>query len=464
MKGDPNFLACDAWVRILRGGVLSAFSPDGREGYRVRAWPDLTPETWDPGSGCWWPDFSAAEALNEIFKVRLYPDVYAEPYLPDVPRLASFPGGWAIRSDGQGLMPFLAEDPNDGEEFADTRKWELLEAFKATLPAEVRDVLAEFPRPPFEVLRALALAPGLVTLARRNFPVLWLLARTGWDGSSLRELARVSRRDLMGVLGLPPAAFRFLARLPRKQLRPEKIRLLADAVTQPVFGKALLHLNPVPPRLLPVLEEPQYWDLLTPALLHQLRRYATSDCAEDCYHQLDVFLHDLHYVAVWQSSLVTWRLRSMGDLASLSAAVCPPPPVPDPDDPTPLPAPLVPGSSSLVPVRTVGEAVREGREQGNCVGTEFVLQQVLKGTWAIYRSTPEAPERVTVLVDRELTEKPKVTDVRGAGDLPVGLATLRWVAAQLGLDVDPVWFPSDAVFLPPGATCAVRAPADFTAA
>ena len=463
MNGDPNGFESDPWVRILRGGVLAALSPDGREGYRVRAWPDLTPETWDPGSGCWRPDFSATEALNEIFKVRLYPDVYAEPYFPDLPRLTSVPGGWAIRSDGQGLMPFCAEGPNEAEEVADTRKWELLEAFKATLPGEVGEVLAEFPRPPFEVLRALALAPGLATLARQNFPVLWMLARTGWDGTSLAQLARASRRDLMGVLGLPPAAYGFLARLPRKRLRPEKVRLLAEAVTQPVFGKALQHLNQVPPRLMPLLEEPQYWEFLTPALLHQLRRYATSDCSED-YHRLDVFYFDLHQVAVLQPSLPPRRLRSMGDLASLSAAVCPPRPAPDPDDPTPLPAPLVPGSSSLVPIRTVGEAVREGREQDNCVGTEFVLEQVLQGHWAIYRSTPGSPQRVTVLVDRELTEKPKVTDVRGAGDLPVGLATLRWVAAQLGLDVDPVWFPSDAVFLPPGATCAVRAPADFTAA
>jgi len=463
MNGDPNGFESDPWVRILRGGMLAALSPDGREGYRVRAWPDLTPETWDPGSGGWRPDFSATEALNEIFKVRLRRDVFDEPDFPDEPLLASVPGGWAIRSDGQELMPFCAEGPNEAEEVADTRKWELLEAFKATLPGEVREVLAEFPRPPFEVLRALALAPGLVTLARRNFPVLWMLARTGWDGRGLRELAHASRRDLMGVLGLPPASFGFLARLPRKRLRPEKIRLLAEAVTQPVFGKTLLHLHPLPPRLMPLLEEPQYWELLTPSLLHQLRRCAMSDCPED-YDKLDGFYFDLRQVAVLQPSLATRRLRSMGDLASLSAAVCPPPPAPDPDDPTPLPAPLVPGSSSLVPIRTVGEAVREGREQDNCVGTEFVLQQVLKGTWTIYRSTPEAPERVTVLVDRELTEKPKVTDVRGAGDLPVGLATLRWVAAQLGLDVDPVWFPSDAVFLPRGATCAVRAPVDFTAA
>jgi hypothetical protein len=453
----------DTWVRILRGGVLAALSPDGREGYRVRAWPDLTPETWDPGSGCWRPDFAAAEALNEIFKVLLYPDVYAEPYLPDVPRLASVPGGWAIRSDGQRLMPFWVEGLNDAEEVPDTRKWEMLQAFKATLPGEVRDVLAEFPRPPFEVLRALALAPGLLTLARRNFPVLWMLARTGWDGSSLRELARVSRRDLMGVLGLPPAAFGFLARLPRKQLRPDKIRLLADAVTQPVFGKMLHHLHPVPPRLLPVLEEPQYWELLTPALLHQLRRYAASDCAEDC-HQLDVFLLDLHQVAVQQPSLPRRRLRSMGEAAHLNAVVCPPRPDPDPDDPTPLPVPPVPGSATLVPIRTLGEAAREGHAQGNCVGTESILGLVREGKCALYRSQPSAPLRVTVLVESFPGESPVVKDVRGPDDVLVGLGTLRWVAEQLGLDVDPYWLPGDAVFLPPGATCAVRAPADCTAA
>lgn len=463
MNGDPNGFEPDPWVRILRGGVLAALSVDGREGYRVRAWPDLTPETWDPGSGCWRPDFSAAEALNEIFKVRLYPDVYAEPFLPDVPRLASVPGGWAIRSDGQELMPFCAEGPNDGEEVADTRKWELLEAFKATLPAEVRDVLAEFPRPPFEVLRALALAPGLVTLARRNFPVLWMLARTGWDGSSLRELARVSRRDLMGVLGLPPAAGGFLARLPRKQLRPEKIRLLADAVTQPGFGKTLQHLNPIPPRLLPVLEEPQYWELLTPALLHQLRRYAASDCADD-RHQLDVFLLDLHQVAVLQPSLPRRRLRSMGEVVHLNAVVCPPRPDPSPDDPTSLPEPPVPGSLTLVPIRTLGEAAREGHAQSNCVGSEWILGMVREGKCALYRSQPGAPLRVTVLVESFPGERPVVKDVRGPGDVPVGLGTLRWVSKQLGLDVDPFWLPPDAVFLPPGAPCAVRAPAECAAA
>ncbi len=143
MNGDPNGFESDPWVRILRGGVLAALSPDGREGYRVRAWPDLTPETWDPGSGGWRPDFSATEALNEIFKVRLRRDVYDEPCFPDEPLLASVPGGWAIRSDGQELMPFCAEGPNEAEEVADTRKWELLEAFKATLPGEVREVLAE---------------------------------------------------------------------------------------------------------------------------------------------------------------------------------------------------------------------------------------------------------------------------------------------------------------------------------
>jgi hypothetical protein len=48
--------------------------------------------------------------------------------------------------------------------------------------------------------------------------------------------------------------------------------------------------------------------------------------------------------------------------------------------------------------------------------------------------------------------------VRGPGDVPVGWGTLGWVAAQLGLDVDPHWLPPDAMFLPLGATCAVRAP------
>lgn len=452
-EGEPA-----PWVRILRGGVLAALSPDGSVGYRVRAWPDLTPEAWDHAHGCWRPDPAAAEALTEAFKFELWIDYDVEAFGPQVPRLVSIPGGWSVRRDGQQLMSFCAEDPNSTEEFADTRCWELLDRFKATLPLEVRAIVDGFPTPPFEVLRALALAPGLVSLARRNFVVMWCLARAGLGGESLVELARASRGDLMRVLGMPPAAFGFLARVPLRFLRPAKIPVLAEAVVQPVFGKCLPHLNPVPPAVVELVQERENWRLLTPALIHQVGRYAREPYSTEAV-KADAFV-----VAV--SSVVRAplpiqcqrRLRSMGELAQLTAVGASRFWSPTADDPTPLPAPPVAGSPSLVPLRTIGEAVREGRVQGNCVGTGFVLELVREGRWALYRSEPPAPERVTVLVELLSGERPLVKDVRGPGDVPVGWGTLRWVAAQLGLDVDPHWLPPDAIFLPLGATCAVRAP------
>ena len=55
------------WVRILRGGLLVAMSTDGREGHRVRPWPDLTAESWDPKRGRWHLNRSSAERLLALY-------------------------------------------------------------------------------------------------------------------------------------------------------------------------------------------------------------------------------------------------------------------------------------------------------------------------------------------------------------------------------------------------------------
>jgi hypothetical protein len=453
-----------AWVRILRGGFLAALSPDGRAGHRVRPWPDLTPERWDERQGRWRVHAASADCLFRAFTAEGERPAGACTLVRDwaVPRFASVPGGWCERPDGQQLLPFWVELPAGTEEFAAARAWEMLEAFRATLPPEIRTLIAEFPVPPFKLLRLLARVPALLALAHENFAVAWHLTALEMDDPTLAGLVRARRRDRMRTLGLPPAAYGFLARVPPDGLRPAQVRDLAEAAVQPVFGKCLQHLNPVPAVVVELVRERAHWDLLTPSLIHQVAR-----C---CRQPGSLAAFEASFLVTSLAGLPTSpgaarprkRLRALRELTAALAGVpadSSRSPAPSAEDPTPLPAPPVPGTASLVPLRTVGEAVREGRAQANCVGGEEILAEVRAGRQALFRTQSPAPARLTVLVECQPEDGGWVVrDVRGPGDEPPGFGTLQWVAGQLGLPVDPFWLPRDAVFLPVGAPRAILAP------
>lgn len=452
------------WVRILRGGMLVALTADGREGHRVRPWPDLTAEAWDPKRGLWRRNRPSAERLLELYGGG-WPWGFNLPPVGNpsfAPPFASEPVGWSERESGQYLMPFFPDSPDACREFAAARAWETMVAFRATLPADVRAAVAPFALPPLRLLRLLALEPGLVRLTRENPAVALFLAWSDPEPAQLADLARATRRDLMKALGLPPVAFGFLSRVEAEGLEADDIRNLALAVTQPVFGKCLLHLDPVPYLVVRMVMESATWALLTPDLIRQVARRARL---------LDSPLHweAAHFVdrlVAWRRRVLSQRamprLRAIGELPARQLRLRyggNPRPVLSTDDATPLPPPPVPGSASLIPLRTVGEAVREGLEQRNCVGTEEMLGEVHAGYYAIYRTVAPAPARLTVLLwCRPETGEWVVRDARMARNGLPGFGTMRWVTEQLGLPAEPDWLPRDSVFLPPGATCAFPAP------
>lgn len=453
------------WVRLLRGGLLAAMSTDGREGHRVRPWPDLTAESWDPKRGRWRLNRSSAERLLALFSAE-WPWGFG--FTPTwsrtgEPRFASEPNGWSERANGQFLMPFFADFPETSGEFAGARSWEMLQAFRATLPAEVRSAIAGFTLPPLRLLRLLALEPALLRLARDNPAVASFLAWADPEPAHLAVLARAPRRELMKALGLPPAAYGFLSRVPADGLEADEIRHLALAVSQPVFGKCLLHLDPVPSLVARLVSEPGTWALLTPDLIHQVARRARlrdPDLSWEAHHFVDTLV-------AWRRRVLSQkampRLRAISELPAAQDRLRyggNPRPAPSTADATPLPPPPVPGTAALVPIRTVGEAVREGREQHNCVGSEDILGQAQAGYFALYRSAAGAPARLTVLLwCRPDTGEWLVRDAREARNALPGFGTMRWVTEQLGLPADPEWLPRNSVFLPLGATCAFPAPA-----
>jgi hypothetical protein len=126
------------------------------------------------------------------------------------------------------------------------------------------------------LLRLLAAEPGLLRLTRDNPAVATFLAWADPDPGHLAVFTRATRRELMKALGLPPAAYGFLSRVPAESLEADEIRNLARAVTQPVFGKCLLHLDPIPALVARLVKEPGTWALLTPDLIHQVARRARA--------------------------------------------------------------------------------------------------------------------------------------------------------------------------------------------
>lgn len=447
-------------VRLLHHGTLAVLRPDGQDGVRLGPWPGLASEVLG-ADGTWRPSEPATREVERLF---LAPQGGAFANLPRElgwrstwePRFASTPGGWAQRADGQGLFPFVVEPPELQDELTATRCWELVDAYRRSLPPEFHEAIASFPGLPVPLLRILAAEPRFLALVRGNPTVAQYLAEQHRAPSTdalprdlLRDLSRASRRALMEALGLPPSSYGFLARLPAADVQPRAVPNLGRATQQSGIGACLLHLKVVPVAVLDLVASPANWPVLTPDLIHQVAR-----CS----------LHPDPSIALgarmFALQLTQWRnrtdpssdctpLRGMGELAPLLEDERRQQEAGLPE--RPLPPPPLPGSRLLVALTTADEIRQEGREQQNCAGSRRNIAGVKRGERYFYRTLDGAPARLTVMIERHAGSSPWVIrEVRGfANELP-GFGTVRWVTTQLRISANPVWLPAGAVFVPPG--------------
>jgi hypothetical protein len=337
--------------------------------------------------------------------------------------------------------------------------------FQNQIPRQLRIAVKRFKGNPIDLLRLLTTVPDFLNSKIEKNPGLLLYIATKfatWKTDEmpieeLLQLAKLPHTELLKRIKVAPKFDKLLAKIPPQHLSANCVQVLADALEQPVFGKTLTHLKNISPILLDLIECPQLWPIITPALIHDLTEKTVGKSG-------GLFDSQEAYVIILKRHLSKLNLNELPRLKSLDEvpqllrshgvkeydeflAKCGHTPakkfVGYPSSPITI------NSVKIKKLNGYVELQNESRIQKNCTETHY--EQILGGNCYFFKSTDLAPERLTIKISREGEEAPwLITDIRGFDNTEPCRSIIQWTVNELGLPASLDYWPNDAWYLPVG--------------
>ncbi len=447
-------LSLSEHVLVTTHGAITVLGP--KNSYLLGPWPELASQKRYEG-GPWRASVRAGEQVLSIFdstaamlvqerRRRADRPILTGPSPWLVPLHGDF---WAERKTGQALLHWESAWP---AEQAYALLYVQSREFQAIIPGAIRTVAKQFSSERLAVLRLLSACPSAVELARGNPAVFYALA-TMLNRSSASAVPRSSayallnrpQTEILNCSGLPAtnSARRLFGKIPSPEVSLPLMRSLGRALATPGFGRCLPHLPCLSPALLRILGDESLWGFLTPALINEyLAHHGSRSSAwgesNELYLQLGLLRDRLQAVGgapIPLRSLAQVRaalntVDFIWDSKSRQVA----------QDAAGLPRPPLCGSKTVVPITTVGELIREGQIQANCVSQRWQVKAAWTGQKCFFRVL--APERATAQVTRAEDGTWVITDLRTRENGLPQIATVKSVVAALGIPASPVWYPA----------------------
>lgn len=277
------------------------------------------------------------------------------------------------------------------------------DAFRFSMPRPVAAVLEPVRYQQWLLLRLLTTGSEALELAQSNSALAFCVAArcrgreidTPSAVEALRKIAGRKRRDLAGWLGFPATAgvARTLARVEPASLSIAAMVALRNSLAQPEVAKQLGHVPRLNAGVLTIADDPRLLAAATPSLLVEVsevrrERYHsfTADLLGDTLDMIDIIrprraprrFDSLSRLREQHDRLaVEWCRQQRGNIEACR-----------------FPRPPVPGTASIVPIRTPSELIEEGEKQHHCVAT-YAARVQARSTY-IYRVM--RPQRATLSI------------------------------------------------------------------
>lgn len=459
-----------SWSRIFsaeRG--FMAVHVDGKEGYSLSNWPQLEAKELNPEDGLWKPSRIASAQIQKIFLAS--PGDYEFEYegwwtngKNGRPTIRHLKNDLYYDQYGQLLLPLTPTPERFLEASVLSLNYHNWNEFQNRIPREIRIAVKRIRGHPIDLLRLLAAVPKFLNLSRENLGLMLYIATryATWNTDSLpvlelREISQLPREELIKRLRIAPKFEKLLAKIPPQYLTTNCVRILEDAVDEPVFGKTLTHLTTFSVVLLDLLECREFWPIITPALIHDILD-KTEGKRRTLFYSQEAYVLVLKNYSTRLNPDKLPRIRSLEEIPQLfrdnginfyEKFFRIKEKLSKPSIPTIPPVPLLIKSAALEPLTTMEDLSAESRGQKNCTETHF--HQICDGGCYFFKTTESAPERLTIRIEREdRTEAWMITDIRAYDNAKPIRSIIQWTVDQLRLPASLDYWPNDAWYLPPG--------------
>jgi hypothetical protein len=301
----------------------------------------------------------------------------------------------------------------------------------ATIPREVRELIAPFPDRHWHLLSLIArCGPAARDLVVSNPALAYALA-SNWvfHKPAVRRPLRSARallapgrkqREILGWLGFPATewARRLLRKIPVSSVGILRLLYLRDSLADAAVHKLLSHLPRINAGVIRIVTDPALRRHATPRLLeevahdpHEDRRPRAAFLLRDCLamHRGPARFPALRSLARLREVHDSLAEELWGEARSLRNVAFPPPPLE--------------GTPNIVPITDLWELEEEGRIQRNCVAS-YAHRILASRKVYIYRVL--APERCTLSVARR-GDRWVLSEIRSACNRPASPETIRVV-------------------------------------
>lgn len=316
---------------------------------------------------------------------------------------------------------------------------QIISDFIATIPKQVRDVVARFPSRHWHLLSMVARCDSTLQFLQEN-PGLGVAMASCWvfsnakSGQAMRWIRRMAprrRRDIVAALGFPKseAAVRVLAKLKPDSCSVSNILLLRDFLEAPDFKKLLAHAPLIDNTLLTLMSFAPLQTAITRRFVsHVALEENSATCREMLPGMLWDYLRMLKLLGIKEgrrfqtvdSLVVAHDLLARRVLEKVHT---------DRKD-IKFPEPPVRGCDGITPICNVAELCEEARVQRNCVAS--LAWDVAARSLFVYRM--HKPERATIALRHE-GDVWTLSEVSAACNQPVSSQALMAIGDWLGIEI-----------------------------
>jgi len=277
----------------------------------------------------------------------------------------------------------------------------------ATIPAEVREIISNFPSRQWHMLSFLARCGSAAHDLMLSNPALSFMLANNWvyhsppvqrPLRSARALLNKKQRKILGWLGFPEtkSARKTLAKITYQSLNIYSLLNVRDAMSDPGMFKAMSHLPRLNTEVIRIATDPELLPFTAPTLLEEIAMCCEEDESSQYAHILADSVNLFHLLS--PDGMRLQPIRCIDDLLKFRDSVAkrlhrarklrmsipfPPPPVQ--------------GNDNIVPITNMKDLMEEALIQNNCVAS-YIEQIAIRQEVYIYRIL--WPERCTLALTR----------------------------------------------------------------
>jgi len=308
-----------------------------------------------------------------------------------------------------------------------------------TIPTDVRGLVRRFPSRQWHILSLVARcgSPAL-DLVVANSALAYALA-SNWvfhnppvqrPMRSVRALLRRGRkqRDILVWLGFPgtEAVRRVLTKVAHESISVDGLLYLRQSLVDSKMAKTLSHLQRLNAGAIRIITDRKLFPYASPTLIEEISNMSEEDHHAKAAHELQDSLN--MYRIIFPNGKKLQPIRRLAHLRELHDSLI------DKLNNSrrsnvdiPLPPPPVEGTETIVPITSIQDLFKEGREQHNCVAS-YVERMAIQQRTYIYKVL--GPERCTLA----LTQKGNAwvpTEIKKTCNQPVSEVTWSAVGRWL---------------------------------